>query len=501
MLSFQNLIKLNRSSDLPVFLQISNGMTLLIKSGVLGKGVKLPGTRSLSESLKVHRKTVVAAYDELMSQGWIEVIPSKGTFVSNKLPIVDARKLTGEESRQANREKAGFDFYPRHELKRAKEYIHDGLAIDEGVPDVRIAPVFEILRNLKSIVSRSYNKKYLSYGPVHGDTLLREVLAGYLHETRGMNITMKNILITRGSQMGMYLASQMIIKSGDIAVVGQSNYITANLTLQDAGAELQYVPVDHEGINVNAIEAICEKQKIKAVFVTSHHHHPTTVTLSAERRLHLVQLAEKYGFAILEDDYDYDFHYQNAPLLPLASADRSGNVVYMGAICKIVAPAYRVGYMVASEDLIEETAHLRRIIDRQGDALLERAIAQMIQQGDFQRHSKKALKLYKERRDHFCDLLESELGEFVHFDRPEGGMAVWVGMDKALNWGKVAEECMKKGLRIPDWQLFDQLKGGNNHIRMGFASLNYDEQKEVVRILGKAMKTVKAETSLVMGLA
>ncbi len=500
MLAFKNLIKLNRSGDLPVFLQISNGMTLLIKSGVLGKGVKLPGTRLLSESLEVHRKTVVAAYDELMSQGWIEVIPSKGTFVSNKLPIVDARKLTDEESRRANREKAGFPFYPRHDLKRAKEFVPNGLMLDEGVPDVRIAPVLEILRNHKSIVSRSYNKKYLSYGPVHGDTLLREVLAGYLQETRGMNITMKNILITRGSQMGMYLSAQMIIKPGDIAVVGQSNYITANLTLQDAGAVLQYVPVDEEGIDTNAIEAICQQRQIKAVFVTSHHHHPTTVTLSAERRLHLVQLAEKYNFAILEDDYDYDFHYQNAPLLPLASADRSGNVVYMGAICKIVAPAYRVGYMVASEDLIEETAHLRRIIDRQGDAILERAIAQMIQQGDFQRHSKKALKLYKERRDYFCNLLETELGEFVHFKKPEGGMAVWVGMDKALNWGKVAQECMKDGLKIPDWQLFDQQKGAHNHIRMGFASLNNEEQREVVRILGKAMKTVKAENSLVMNL-
>lgn len=500
MLSFQNLIKLNRGGDLPVFLQISNGMTLLIKSGILGKGVKLPGTRSLSESLTVHRKTVVAAYDELMSQGWIEVIPSKGTFVSNKLPIVDARKIAGVEGQRANREKVGFDFYPREALSRTPEFVPNGLTVDEGVPDVRIAPVLEILRNLKSIVSRSYNKKYLSYGPVHGDVLLREVLAGYLNETRGLNITMNNILITRGSQMGMYLSAQMIIRPGDKAVVGHTNYITANLTLQDAGAELLYVPVDHEGINTNAIEEICKKQKIKAVFVTSHHHHPTTVTLSAERRLHLVQLAEKYSFAILEDDYDYDFHYQNAPLLPLASADRSGNVIYMGAICKIVAPAYRIGYMVASEDLIEETVHLRRIIDRQGDPILERAIAQMIQQGDFQRHTKKALKLYKERRDHFCDLLESELGEYVSFERPEGGMAVWVGIDRSLNWGEVAKECLKQGLKIPDWQLFYQLKGANNHIRMGFASLNNDEQKEAVRVLAKAMKTVKSKASLVTAL-
>jgi GntR family transcriptional regulator/MocR family aminotransferase len=492
MLSFQNLIKLNRAGDLPVFLQISNGMTLLIKSGVLAKGARLPGTRALSESLGVHRKTVVSAYDELMTQGWIEVVPSRGTFVSNKLPIIEARKIGGVDADSGDRSRAGFEFYARRPLRRAEQFIPSGLTLDEGIPDVRIAPVSEVLRNLKSIVSRSYNKKYLSYGPVYGDTLLREVLAAYLHETRGMDISKDNILITRGSQMGMYLSAQMIIKPGDIAVVGQTNYIAANLTLQDAGAEILRVPVDDEGIDTAAIEELCKKQQIKAVFVTSHHHHPTTVTLSAERRLHLVQLAEKYAFAILEDDYDYDFHYQNAPLLPLASADRSGNVVYLGAICKIVAPAYRVGYMVASTDLIRETAHLRRIVDRQGDPILERAVAQMIQQGDFQRHSKKALKLYKERRDHFCELLESRLGEFVRFQIPEGGMAVWAGLDVRLSWPEVTAACLKNGLKIPNWQVYDQLGEGHNHIRMGFASLDFDEQEKVVSILERSMQKVKS---------
>jgi GntR family transcriptional regulator/MocR family aminotransferase len=288
----------------------------------------------------------------------------------------------------------------------------------------------------------------------------------------------------------------MILKPGDKAVIGETNYIAANLTMQDAGAELIRIPVDHEGIDTKALEALCQKERIKAVYVTSHHHHPSTVTLSAERRLHLVQLAEKHEFAILEDDYDYDFHYQNAPLLPLASADRSGNVVYMGAICKIVAPAYRVGYMVASTDLIRETAHLRRIVDRQGDAILERAIAQMIQQGDFQRHSKKALKLYKERRDHFCELLTSELGNYVQFEKPEGGMAAWVGLDKSLSWEDIAGESAKRGLKIPNWKIFDQIGEGHNHIRMGFASLNNEEQQQVVRILNEAIVAIQSKKAL-----
>jgi len=492
MLSFQNLISINRESDHPVFLQISHGMASLIKAGILGKGMRLPGTRAMSESLKVHRKTVVAAYDELMSQGWIEVIPSKGTFVSSKLPIVEARGIAEEVQQGPDRDKAGFQYYPRKDLHRAEPLVPSGLTLDEGVPDVRIAPVNEILRAIKNIVSRSYNVKYLSYGPVFGDSLLREVLAGYLQETRGMNITADNVLLTRGSQMGMYLASQMILKPGDKAAVGETNYIAANLTMCDAGATLLEIPVDEEGLVTNALETLCEQEEIKAVFVTSHHHHPTTVTLSPERRIHLLQLAEKYGFAILEDDYDYDFHYANAPLLPLASADRAGQVIYMGATCKIVAPAYRVGYLVAPADFVQEASHLRRIIDRQGDPILERAIGLMIQQGDYQRHTKKALKLYKERRDHFCHLLETELGEFVSFKKPEGGMAVWVGLDRRLNWRSIARSCELADLRIPNWKLYDQARANHNHIRMGFASLNFEEQEKVISLLKKAMQDQKA---------
>ena len=139
MISFQNLISINRDSDHPVFLQISHGMAGLIKAGILGKGMRLPGTRALSEELKVHRKTVVAAYDELMSQGWIEVVPSKGTFVSSKLPIVEARGLTEEVSQGPNRQQSGFQYYPRPELERAMPLIPQELTLDEGIKGMALS--------------------------------------------------------------------------------------------------------------------------------------------------------------------------------------------------------------------------------------------------------------------------------------------------------------------------------------------------------------------------
>lgn len=283
--------------------------------------------------------------------------------------------------------------------------------------------------------------------------------------------------------MAMYLSSQLLHRNGGVSIVGDTNYIAANLTLEHAGAEILTVPVDEKGLVTREVEKYCKQQKVNSVYVTSHHHHPTTVTMSADRRMHLVELSKKYGFAILEDDYDYDFHYQRAPLLPLISIASNGNVIYMGALCKIVAPAIRIGYMVAPKDFIAAAGHLRRTIDRQGDAVMERAVAQMIQQGDLQRHSRKALRLYHERRDYFCELLSKELSQYVSFEKPEGGMAVWVLLRKDISWSKVAASCQSEGLSIPDYRNYDQGNLGHNGMRLGFASLDFKEQEHVISIL------------------
>lgn len=292
--------------------------------------------------------------------------------------------------------------------------------------------------------------------------------------------------------MAMFLASQLIHKNGGYAIVGKTNYIAANLTLEHAGARLITASVDDEGLVTGDIETLCSQFDVKSVYVTSHHHHPTTVSMSAKRRLKLLELAEQYGFAILEDDYDFDFHYQRAPMLPLASLGAQGHVVYLGALCKIVAPAIRVGYMIGPKDFITAAGHFRRTIDRQGDALMERAIAQMIRQGDIQRHSRKALRLYHQRRDHFSTLLKTHLSNYLNFENPEGGMAFWVILNKGYSWKAVNKACLQRGLTIPDYRNYDISNIGHNGIRMGFASLNLKEQERVIKILKEVFESLKA---------
>lgn len=490
MLPYKNLVKISDRSSVAKYLQVSNQMIKLIKTGVLPTNTKLPGSRTMADILGIHRKTVIAAYDELFNQGWIEVLPSKGTFVNSQLPVVDYQPIDNTSNGQFSPLTDTVFSYTSKPYLHRPDSVHDKnvLYINDGVPDTRIAPVAEIAKRYRSLVNRSYFQKYLTYGSIYGNEVLREELVRYLNETRGLNISINNILITRGSQMGIYLASQLLFKKQDAVIVGESNYVAADLTFKEANAELIRVRVDAKGIDTEQIAEICKKQTVKAVYITPHHHHPTTVTLSAERRMHLLQLSYQHKFAIIEDDYDYDFHYAHAPILPLASSDSKGSVIYIGALCKIVVPGIRIGYMVAPNSFIDEAAHLRRIVDRQGDPMMELTYAHMIKDGDIQRHSKKALKIYKERRDLFCQILKDELSDYIDFKVPDGGMSVWVTLKNSGDWREIRDQALQKGLLIEPHEKYNPVSRTESGIRMGFASLNEDEIRKGLKILSSVIK-------------
>jgi GntR family transcriptional regulator/MocR family aminotransferase len=487
MFPYKTSLIIDRDSKEPLFLQLTNQLINLIKEGKIPSGTKLIATRNLAEILGVHRKTVVACYEELILQGWVESIPKKGTFVNKNLPDFVPQDFTEENSDIDAAH--GFSFYKNEFLSRkANEFSQEMMYVNDGVSDTRLTPVNEIARTYRRIASRSSIFQHLSYGSTFGNKKLRQVLADYLNTTRGLHITKENILITRGSQNGIYLSSQLLFKKGDVVVVGNTNYISADVTFLNAKATIERINVDESGLVIDELEKLCKKKPVKAVYVTSHHHHPTTVTMSAERRIHLLNLARKYGFAILEDDYDYDFNYNHAPILPLASHDTNGNVIYIGSVCKTVAPVFRIGYLVANESFIDETANLRRIVDRQGDALLELTFADFIQSGELDSHIRKVLKIYKARRDLFCSLLTSELKNYFKFEIPKGGMAVWVHLKEPYKWKDVAKIAKEFKLDIGEYERYDTAKINHNCIRMGFASCNENEIVELISRLKFTMQ-------------
>jgi GntR family transcriptional regulator/MocR family aminotransferase len=285
--------------------------------------------------------------------------------------------------------------------------------------------------------------------------------------------------------MGIYLAAQLLLTPSDHIAVGMSNYLSADETFRYAGANLLRIPVDENGMDIDYLEEILQRHKIKAVYVIPHHHCPTTVTLTMERRLKLLNLAKEYRFAIIEDDYDFDFHYENKPYLPLASIDHNQNVIYIGSITKTFAPALRIGFMTGPSAFIKAASALRELIDKQGDTLLEEAFAVMYDNGEMDRHFRKTIKIYKQRRNFFCQLLRSDFSDEITFGVPEGGLAVWATFDERIDLIKMSEEASKKGLHIDNGNFYKNESFSVNAMRMGFASIQENEMLEALGILKK----------------
>jgi len=488
MLPYQTLITINKQAGVAVYQQIANSLVNLIRSGIIKPGTALPGSREMAAILQVHRKTIVAAYEELYVQDWVETLPRKGVIVNQRLPDVKPRSFKPGKILGAYAGAAPFAFKQLTEVTAPPASpANYKVLVDDGFPDARIAPMGLLLREYRNLFDTNSSAMLSMQGDRAGSFNFRTALAGFLSGTRGLTITAQNVLISRGAQMAIYMAAAMVIKPGDTVVVGQPNYFMANMIFEQFGAKLLRVPVDENGIDADAVEQICKKKKPALLYVVPHHHHPTTVTLSAERRMKLLQLVRHYNLPVIEDDYDYDFHYSGNPILPLASADHGGNVIYIGSITKLLAPTLRVGYMVAPENFIQQAAQLRLMIDIRGDSLLEEALARLTVNGDIQRHLKKSVKLYHGRRDMFCDLLESALGDAITFTKPQGGMAIWAQFNKKYPLTAVAQKAAKHGLFMANGQYYNTGNTNYNALRMGFASLNEKEMLLVVSIIKKAL--------------
>jgi GntR family transcriptional regulator / MocR family aminotransferase len=485
----------------PLYQQLESEIIQLICRGILKPGELLPSSRVLAQSLQLNRKTVVATYDELNAQGWVETRERSGVYISGNLPDSLPRANDENSKKLIRSRQPGYPLIIKRPSEataiidsktemNAPEALPPLYKLDDGFPDPRIAPIEQLVREYRRLGKGPLKEQFLMYGPEHGSYRLRVELARFLSRTRGMQVSEKEVLVTKGTQMAIYLAAQLLIRPGDTVFVPEPGYRDANQTFMMAGANLVYVPVDKEGMDVDSIEQLCKKKVPKLIYIIPHHHRPTTVTLSAERRMRLMNLAAKYGFALLEDDYDFDYHFTSNPLLPLASLDSGGHIIYVGSFCKSIAPGIRIGFMVAPELVINEAAAIRKLIDRQGEQLLEEATAELLSAGEISRHIKKSHKIYQGRLDNTCRLLKEQLGEYLTFERPNGGLAIWASYRKDISGKAVALNAAKLGLKISD---------GSNYffkpntsmppcfVRLGYCSLNDTEMAGAIDIWKQAL--------------
>jgi GntR family transcriptional regulator/MocR family aminotransferase len=307
-----------------------------------------------------------------------------------------------------------------------------------------------------------------------------------LSSERGITAGEDNICIVRGSQMGIYVAARVLVRPGDCVVIEALSYPPAREAFRAAGAEIVAVGLDGDGLKVDELEKLCYRKRVRAVYVTPHHQFPTTVLLPAARRMRMLALAEQFNFAIIEDDYSHEFHFTHRPMLPLASFDRRGKVIYVGSMSKLLTPSLRIGYLIAPSQFIDRAAAEVTIIDRQGDPATEAAIADLLASGVIHSHTKKVMKIYAERRDLLASLLASQLDEWISFQLPVGGLALWAACKVDIDMDALQAAADREGVRFLPAGQFSLKNRSYPALRLGFGSLNAEELKDAVARLRRA---------------
>ncbi|HEX7479146.1 MAG TPA: PLP-dependent aminotransferase family protein [Polyangiales bacterium] len=476
-------------ADQPLFVCIARGLEQAVAQGRLGAGARVPGTRQLAAALGVHRNTVIAAYRELLAEGYLESRVGLGTFVAASLPESKPRRFGKPPPLPGLARTLGYALGAQ--AVQAPGYVpvpRGTLALYGGLPDVRLLP--------RAALARAYRRALadpatLSYGDPAGHPRLRQALASMLSATRGLAIGEQDLVVTRGSQMALALCARVLLSAGDVVAVEQHGYAPAWQALRAAGARLCPLPLDAHGLSVDALATLCETEPVRAVYLTAHHQYPTTVTLSASRRLALLALARRKRFAILEDDYDHEFHYEGRPILPLASADTAGSVVYIGTLSKVLAPGVRIGYVVAPAPLLGALVAQRFYLDRQGDQATEAAVAELFEDGEVQRHVRRARRVYRARRDLCAHLLARSFGDELSFRVPPGGMAFWIKARRGLPVERWLGCAQREGVLFQPGRLFDFEQRASPFLRLGFAGLDERELVEAMRRLQRARKQAR----------
>lgn len=477
----------------PLFVRIARAIVEEVRRGRLRRGTALPGERSLAATLGVHRETVAAAYRELRTQGWIVVRPARGAFITDSLPDVSKRTASARGAGRAA--EPGFPFESPPETTAPTLLRTRGLLdLSSSTPDPREFPATELARALRRQLRR-HAAALLGYGDPRGHPRLRAALASMLETRRGLGVSADELVVVRGAQMGLDLVARALLRPGDAVAVEELGYRPAWAAFQAAGARLVPLPLDGEGVQVTALEAVLRTERIRAVYVTPHHQYPTTVTLSPARRLALLDVTRRHRIAVVEDDYDHEFHYDGRPIHPLASADRDGRVIYVGTLSKSLAPALRIGFVVAPRRFTEALAALRLRVDRQGDAPVEAALADMLDDGLVQRHVWRMHRLYRSRREVFLAALARRLVGTIEFERPAGGLAVWARVLPGTDVEAWARRCRANGVAIRTGRSFELHDRVLPFARFHFAALRESELEEAVRRMEQSVGTRRRCTS------
>lgn len=480
---------LKPGSTAPVYRQIAQALSSEVQRGRLRPGDPLPGYRAMAEQLGVSRNTVMAAFQDLQEQGWIVSRSGSGSEVAADLPATYAGGAS-EEAEPSRGGAMGFDLAAeaRDSAPRLPE---KPLRVARGAPYPRLIPAEVVARAYRRALAAAHRNP-LSAADPQGHPRLRAALAAMLARTRGIAARPERVFVSRGRQNAFFLLAQALFAPGDAVAVERLGPRPVWETFERAGARCVDIPVDAEGMDVEALAAVAAGTRLRAVFVTPRRQYPTLVALSARRRARLLALAAERRFAVLEWDPDAELQFEPRPAASLAAEDAGGVVVHVGALSKICSPGLRLGFISGPARLVGHLKDLRAALDGQGDAVLEQAAADLMEEGELQGHLNRMNPVYRRRRDALCAGLTREIGSAIQVAAPAGGLALWAEVAPEIDVEAWAARALELGVVFRPGRQMDFHGAAVQGLRIGFASAEEDELVEVARRLRKALQGLAA---------
>jgi GntR family transcriptional regulator / MocR family aminotransferase len=428
-----------------LYSQVYRALRSQILSGRMHPGSRVPSTRWLGSELGISRNTALLAYDQLIAEGYLAAGSHAGTFVASELPkdltfvapdhvsrkhaIPSAVRLSSFASRVSDD--------PVNATLIREILLRPALPYDfrYGRPSFADFPHATWDRMLARCARRR-SIRDLDYGAPKGVASLREELADYLHRARAVNCSPEQILIVSGSQQAIDLPVRVLIDRDDRVVLENPHYFPARNVSRAAGAVIEVVDVDDQGMKLSELAA--KKGRVRLVFVTPSHQFPTGALMPLGRRLELLAWANRTGAVIFEDDYDSEYRYSGRPVEALQALDESGRVLYSGTFSKTIFPGLRLGYLVVPNQLVGIFRSVKSLLDTACPTFTQLALADFMRDGHFERHLRRSKARNAGRRAVLLEAIHRYFGDRVEVSGAEGGLHILLWLREA-SFSRTAE--------------------------------------------------------------
>ncbi|HEV8431053.1 MAG TPA: PLP-dependent aminotransferase family protein [Pyrinomonadaceae bacterium] len=481
------LIPFERTSSVPFYKQLYEGYRAAILSGRLSPGQRLPSTRALAADLRISRLPIVNAFEQLLHEGYIEGKTGLGTFVNNSIPDDLSRPVLAprRDTRQGR---------PVQQTRSAGVTLsHSNTPSNQGaLGPFRVSlPALEhfphkLWSGLVSRHAKSLSIELMAYGEPSGYWPLREAIAQYLRTARAVRCEASQVLIVSGSQMALQICALALLKPGDAVCIEDPGYPEARKALGISGATLIPIPVDDEGIDVTRIASLT--RRAHAVYVTPSHQYPLGVSMSAARRLELLDWARRNRSWIIEDDYDSEFRYASRPVGALQGMDAESQVIYMGTFSKVLFPSLRIGYMVVPPALLTTFTEIREALDIFSPTLYQLVLTDFLQEGHFARHLRRMRAVYEARRNALVYSLGETCGEVLKLYNADAGLHLTALLPKSFDDCELVSRAAQRGISATALSSCFATKASRSGLILGFGGADEERIKAAVQVLAELIR-------------